>query len=57
VLGRAELRIPAGVDQVTAAIVVYDLNNEQPPQHAKLGEILVTSGSSGYCDYVVLLPD
>ncbi|MBZ0306065.1 MAG: glycosyltransferase family 39 protein, partial [Anaerolineae bacterium] len=56
VLGRAELRIPAGVDQVTAAIVVYDLNNEQPPQHAKLGEILVTSGSSGYCDYVVLLP-
>lgn len=56
-LGRADLRIPGGVDQVTAAIVVYDLNNEQPPQSAKLEEIPVTSGTFSYCDYVVLLPE
>lgn len=55
-LGRADLRIPLGVEKVTATVVVYDLKNEQPPQHATIGEIEVMQGSSPYCDYVVLLP-
>ncbi len=55
-LGRADLRIPQGVDKVTAAVVVYDLKNAQPPQFARLEEIPVTPGNSPYCDYVALLP-